>query len=65
MEEWFYVKNDMVKREDINGIIQRPIGLASASEGQLLRLEMIPKHARRPSIMFVPLLAQETWFKST
>jgi hypothetical protein len=25
MEEWFYVKNDLVKREDIKGIIQRPI----------------------------------------
>jgi hypothetical protein len=25
MEEWFYVKNSLVKREDIKGIIQRPI----------------------------------------
>jgi hypothetical protein len=25
MEEWFYVKNDLVKREDIKGIIQCPI----------------------------------------
>jgi hypothetical protein len=25
MEEWFYVKNDLVKREDIKGIIQRHI----------------------------------------
>jgi hypothetical protein len=25
MQEWFYVKNDMVEREDIKGIIQRPI----------------------------------------
>jgi hypothetical protein len=25
MEDWFYVKSDLVKREDINGIIQRPI----------------------------------------
>jgi hypothetical protein len=23
--EWFYVKNDLIKREDIKGIIQRPI----------------------------------------
>jgi hypothetical protein len=23
MEEWFYVKNDLVEREDIKGIIQR------------------------------------------
>jgi hypothetical protein len=25
MQEWFYVKNDLVEREDIKGIIQRPI----------------------------------------
>jgi hypothetical protein len=25
MQEWFYVKNNLVKREDIKGIIQRPI----------------------------------------
>jgi hypothetical protein len=25
MQEWFYVKNDLVKREDIRGIIQHPI----------------------------------------
>jgi hypothetical protein len=25
MEEWFYVKNDLIKREDVKEIIQRPI----------------------------------------
>jgi hypothetical protein len=25
MQEWFYVKNDLVEKEDIKGIIQRPI----------------------------------------
>jgi hypothetical protein len=25
MEEWFYVKNNLAEREDIKGIIQRPI----------------------------------------
>jgi hypothetical protein len=25
MEEWFYVKNNLIEREDIRGIIQRPI----------------------------------------
>jgi hypothetical protein len=25
MQEWFYMKNDLVEREDIKGIIQRPI----------------------------------------
>jgi hypothetical protein len=25
MEEWFYVKNDLKKREDIKEVIQHPI----------------------------------------
>jgi hypothetical protein len=25
MEEWFYIKNNLIEREDIKGIIQRPI----------------------------------------
>ena len=25
MEEWFYVKNNLIEREDIKEIIQRPI----------------------------------------
>jgi hypothetical protein len=25
MEEWFYIKNNLIKREDVKGIIQRPI----------------------------------------
>jgi hypothetical protein len=25
MQEWFYVKNNLVEREDIKGILQRPI----------------------------------------
>jgi hypothetical protein len=60
MEEWFYVKNNLIEREDIKGIIQRPFGLALASEGWLLRLGMILKHAKRLSTMFVPSLAQGT-----
>jgi hypothetical protein len=60
MEEWFYVKNNLIERKDINGITNALSGLASASEGRLLRLGTISKHARRLSTMFVPLLAQET-----
>jgi hypothetical protein len=26
MKQWFYVKNDLIEREDVEGIIQRPIG---------------------------------------
>jgi hypothetical protein len=25
MKQWFYVKNDLVEREDVKDIIQRPI----------------------------------------
>ena len=25
MKQWFYIKNDLSKREDVRGIIQRPI----------------------------------------
>jgi hypothetical protein len=25
MKQWFYVKNDLSKREDVRGIIQRPM----------------------------------------
>jgi hypothetical protein len=31
MEEWFYVKNNLVEREDIKELFNTPFGLASAS----------------------------------
>jgi hypothetical protein len=65
MEEWFYVKNNLIEREDIKGIIQRLNWSRFGLRRPLPRLGMIPKHARRPSIMCVPSLAQETWFRST
>jgi hypothetical protein len=30
MKEWFYVKNDLNHREDVKGIIQRPIWSSNA-----------------------------------
>jgi hypothetical protein len=60
MEEWFYVKNNLVEREDIKGIIQRPIWSRFGIRRQPLLLEKISKHARRLSIVYAPLLAQET-----
>jgi hypothetical protein len=41
MEEWFYVKNNLVKREDIKGLFNAPFGLASALGGQPPLLGMI------------------------
>jgi hypothetical protein len=34
MEEWFYVKNNLIEREDIKGIIQRPIWARFGIKGQ-------------------------------
>jgi hypothetical protein len=53
MEEWFYVKNDLKTREDIKEIIQRPSGLASASEGRRWKLMEMLKHVRRPLVRTV------------
>jgi hypothetical protein len=37
MKQWFYVKNDLIEREDVKDVIQRPIRSRF--------------HIRRPSIM--------------
>jgi hypothetical protein len=55
IEEWFYVENDLIKREDIKEIIQRPIW----SRFGLRKPKVTLKHARRHLAMFVPSLAQE------
>jgi hypothetical protein len=64
MTEWFYVKNDLKSREDIKGIIMRPICNASASGSRRWKWMKQPKNAREPSAWFVLLLGQEIWFKS-
>jgi hypothetical protein len=48
MEEWFYVNNNLIERDDIKGII-RP-----------WRLKMMSKHVKRLSTMSVLSLVQET-----
>jgi hypothetical protein len=65
MQEWFYVKNDLSQREDVIGIIQRPIWSRFGIRRQPLHLGMMCKHARQLSTQCAPTLAQETWFKST
>jgi hypothetical protein len=57
IQEWFYVKNNLIRREDIKGIIQRPIW---SRFGQPLPLEMIFKHARWPLTPYALILAQGT-----
>jgi hypothetical protein len=60
MQEWFYVKNDLVEREDIKGIIQRPIWSRFGIRRPPLPLEMIFKHARQPLTLYVLILALGT-----
>jgi hypothetical protein len=43
MEEWFYVKNNLIEREDIKGIIQCPIWSHFGLRRPLMFLGMIPK----------------------
>ena len=59
MEEWFYVKNDLVAREDVKEVIMHPFGPALASEGRRLRLTKPQKHAKRRLVLSVFLLVQE------
>jgi hypothetical protein len=46
MQEWFYVKNYLVEREDIKGIIQRLYGFTSALEDHPLPLGTTYKRAK-------------------
>jgi hypothetical protein len=58
------VKVDLSQREDIKGVIQRPIWSRSALGGHSLHLEMMCKRARQLSAQCVLISAQETWSKS-
>jgi hypothetical protein len=60
IQEWFYVKNNLVEREDIKGSFNALSGLASALGGQPLPLEMIFKHVRWPLTLYALILAQGT-----
>jgi hypothetical protein len=60
MEEWFYVKNNLIEREDIKGSSNALFGLALVLEGHPLLLEMKLKHARGLLTLCALLLAQET-----
>ena len=54
MQEWFYVKNDLVERERIlRGLFNVLYGLASTLGGHPLPLGMIYKHARLLLIQYL------------
>jgi hypothetical protein len=60
MEEWFYVKNGLVAREDVKEVIMLPYGPASAFENRRLKSMKPLKHARRPLVLYASSLVQET-----
>jgi hypothetical protein len=60
MEEWFYVKNDLVAREDVKKVIMRPIWSRFGLQSRRLRLMKRPKCAKRHLVLYAFLLVQET-----
>ena len=52
-EDWFYVKNDLVKREDIKGIIQRPIWSRFGLQRPIVAIENDAEACKRLSAMSV------------
>jgi hypothetical protein len=64
MEEWFNVKNNLIEREDIKGIIQRPIWCRFSLRRPANVLEN-DTEACQKAFNNVCALARDTWFKST
>jgi hypothetical protein len=60
MQEWFYVENDLSEREDIKGIIQRPIWSRFGIRRPSTALGMIYKHVMQLLIQYALTSAQET-----
>jgi hypothetical protein len=57
MEEWFYVKNDLIKREDIKEIIQRPIWSRFGLRRPKVDIDGDVEACRRLLVLFAPSLA--------
>jgi hypothetical protein len=60
IQEWFYVKNNLVAREDIKGIIQRPIWSRFGIRRPATALGNDIEACRRPLTLYSLLLAQGT-----
>jgi hypothetical protein len=56
MEEWFYVKNDLIAREDIKEVIMRPIWSRFGLQNPKVETGETPKHARRHLVLSASLL---------
>jgi hypothetical protein len=65
MEEWFYVKNDLIEREDIKEIIQRPVWSRFGLWRPKVVIDQNDEASRRLLATSAPSLAQGILFKST
>jgi hypothetical protein len=59
MEEWFYVKNDLVAREDVKEVIMCPIWSRFGLRRPKVEMAKPPKHAKRLLVLSAFLLVQE------
>jgi hypothetical protein len=59
MKEWFYMKNDLNHREDVRGVIQRPIWSRFGIRMPSIALGMKCRHAKLLSTPYAPTLARE------
>jgi hypothetical protein len=64
MQEWFYVKVDLSEREDIKGVIQRPIWFCFGIRRPVIALGNDVQACQTDLIQCVLTSAQETWSKS-
>ena len=59
MTEWFYVKNDLSVREDIKGIIMRPIWQSFGLRRPKVEMSEAAEECRGPSALSALLLERE------
>jgi hypothetical protein len=59
MEEWFYVKNDLVRGRILRRLLYVPFGPASASEDRRLKWTKPPKHVRKHLVLSASLFVRE------
>jgi hypothetical protein len=64
MKQWFYVKNDLVEREDVNDIIQHLIRSRFDIRRPLIVISDRLKLAWWPSTLCATTLALDIWSKN-
>jgi hypothetical protein len=59
MEEWFYVKNDLIARENIKEVIMHHIWSRFGLRKPKVEIDEAPKHVRRHLVLSASLLVRE------